>query len=263
VSTSTSRATGAQKTQANPETDAIRRYLADRLATSTKGLERGRLVKLLRRVSSHDLRQSAKVNSTRLFHPLSRRRVRALLRQGAPIRLNLGSGPRKLQGWVNVDVVGMNPDLPWDLRRGIPFPDTSVDAVFFEHVLEHFPLANVFEILDEAKRVLRPGGMVRVGVPDFGRYLLSYAGDKGFIQSNRPNRPTPLLAVAEVALFHGHRSVWDGETLVRTLEEAGFTEVTVRGFGESEIAPPPDTPMREPESLYAEGRKPQQKTSSG
>ena len=123
---------------------------------------------------------------------------------------------------MNIDILGMEPDLYWDLRSGIPFPDGSAEAVFLEHVIEHFTLADDLDLLVECRRVLAPGGIVRLGVPDFGRYLESYAGDGAFIDEQRPGRPTRLLAVGEVALGHGHRSVWDGETLERVLTEAGF-----------------------------------------
>jgi hypothetical protein len=91
-------------------------------------------------------------------------------------------------------------------------------------------------------------------VPDFGRYLTSYAGDHAFLESERPGRPTPLLAVAEVALSHGHRSVWDAETLELALGETGFTEARRREFGDSDLDPAPDRPERRGETVYAEGR---------
>ena len=91
---------------------------------------------------------------------------------------------------------------------------------------------------------------------DFGRYAESYAGDRVFLERERPGRPTPLLAMAEVALGHGHRSVWDAETLEAALEEVGLVEVSRRNFGDSGIEPAPDRPERESETVYAEGRAP-------
>jgi hypothetical protein len=108
-------------------------------------------------------------------------------------------------------------------------------------------------MLEECRRVLAPGGIVRVGVPDFGRYLESYAADGGLVERLRPGRPTRLLAVAEVALGHGHRSVWDGETLELALREARFSDVRRRAYGDSALDPAPDNPLREPETVYAEG----------
>ncbi len=247
---------GEGPTGAQEAPKSIESYLAERHAAATKGLSRGPAAQLVRRVSSPGMRASAKANGTILLAPLTRRKVRALLAEGRPIRLNLGSGPRRVAGWVNLDILGMDPDLHWDLQRGIPFPDASVQATFLEHVLEHFAMEDALRVLRECRRVLVPGGVVRAGVPDFGLYMRSYAEDGDVIERLRPGRPTPLLAVAEVALQHGHRSVWDAMTLERALKEAGFADVRARPFGDSSLEPVPDTEMREPESVYAEGTKP-------
>jgi predicted SAM-dependent methyltransferase len=238
-----------------PLVGELRRYLQEREASRTRGLERGRAVQLLRRVSPFELRQAAKMRGTVLLAPIERRKARRLLADPAPLRLHLGAGTHRPPGWVNVDVLGMSPDLHWDLRRRLPFPDGSAEAVFLEHVLEHYPLAAGLDLLEECHRVLAPGGIVRVGVPDFGRYLESYAGDGAFVERLRPGRPTRLVAVGEVALGHGHRSVWDAETLELVLTEAGFSDVRRRGFGDSALDPAPDNPEREPESVYAEGTR--------
>jgi predicted SAM-dependent methyltransferase len=238
--------------------NAIRAYLEERQSAATRGLERGRGADLLRRVMPHGMRQSAKVNGTKLLVPWSKVRIRRLVEAsaGKPFKLHLGSGGHPLEGWVNIDILGMEPDLYWDLRSGIPFPDGSADAVFLEHVIEHFTLADDLELLEECRRVLVPGGIIRLGVPDFGRYLMSYAGDGAFIEELRPGRPTRLLATAEVALGHGHRSVWDGETLEKVLTECGFSDARRRDWGDSDLDPAPDSEKRRPESVYAEARRP-------
>lgn len=232
----------------------IRRYLSERHAQATRGAERGVGAAVLRKVSTHSFRQTAKLKGTRLVHPLSRRRIASL--PPGPQKLHLGSAGNYLEGWVNVDLIGMEADVTWDLRSGIPFPDGSAEAVVLEHVIEHFTLADDLDLLAECFRVLAPGGLVRLGVPDFGRYIESYAGDGSFIDEVRPGRPTRLLALGEVALSHGHRSVWDGETLARVLTESGFEGARVCAWGESELEPAPDSKRREAESVYAEARKP-------
>jgi predicted SAM-dependent methyltransferase len=232
----------------------IRVYLHERRLGATKGLPRGWPVRVIRRVTTHSQRQAAKLHATTLFVPVTLLKARRLARDGN-LRLHLGCGTHKLPEWINVDIFGMHPDLHWDLRRRLPFSDNAATAVFLEHVLEHFALADGISMLEECHRVLGPGGKIRVGVPDFGSYLLSYASDGEFIERNRPGRPTRLLAVAEVALSHGHRSVWDRDTLVRTLEEAGFADVEVRPFGDSSIQSDLDSASRKGESVYAEGVK--------
>ena len=192
--------------------------------------------------------------ATTAVAPWSRMRAGGVCREGSSPRLHLGCGATRLDGWVNVDRVGSRADLYWDLGRPLPFPAGSASAVFLEHVLEHFELSDAARLVRDCRRVLAPGGVIRVGVPDFGRYARSYAGDQSWIAAVRPGRPTPFLAMAEVANRHGHRSIWDAETLVHLLVDAGFRDVAERAFSDSAIVPPPDSAARAPETLYVEAR---------
>jgi predicted SAM-dependent methyltransferase len=239
-----------------PANRNIRTYLAYIKAQEAYRLPRGAAVRLVRRLSSPRLRDAARLYGTNLLAPITSRRARAIIAARTDLRLHLGSGTNRLPGWVNVDLLGMGSDLAWDLRRRLPFPDASAQAAFLEHVIEHFTLADALALLEECHRVLRPGGTIRVGVPDLGRYIHSYTGDRELIEQARPNRPTSLLAVAEVTQFHGHRSAYDAETLVMLLEGAGFVDVDSRGFRESKtLEPVPDLEERRLETLYAEGTK--------
>jgi predicted SAM-dependent methyltransferase len=241
---------------AGPASRSIGAYVAYLKDERSRGLPRGAAARLLRRASTPGLRDAARLHATALLAPIIGRRTRAIAARHADLRLHLGSGDNKLPGWVNIDLLGTGSDLPWDLRRRLPFPDGSAQAAFLEHVIEHFTLARALELLKDCHRVLAVGGVVRVGVPDLGRYIRSYTGDRELIEQARPNRPTPLLAVAEVAQFHGHLSAYDGETLVMLLEEAGFVDVGVRGFGESKaLDTVPDLEERRLESIYAEGTR--------
>jgi ubiquinone/menaquinone biosynthesis C-methylase UbiE len=57
--------------------------------------------------------------------------------------------------------------VPHDLRRGIPFGDSTVDAVYHSHLLEHMTREAARALLAEALRVLKPGGVQRIVVPDW------------------------------------------------------------------------------------------------
>lgn len=118
----------------------------------------------------------------------------------------------------------------------------SVDGSFIEHVLEHIGLDDVFHLLDECRRVLRPGGVMRVSVPDFRKYAESYLGDPSFLEELRPRRPTRLLAVDEVIHRHGHRSVWDAPTMVSALAAADFVDPQESAFHRSKLPNIPDAP---------------------
>jgi len=207
--------------------------------------------RLLRSVSSASGRLLARRVLTMAASPLQRRKAGALSRQ-ATLRLHLGSSINHLSEWINIDLMGDGADLVWDLTRPLPFPDGSVDAIFHEHVLEHLPLPTATSLMKDCQRVLKQGGVLRIGVPDAGAYLESYCNDGVFVSSNRPDRPTRLLAIQEVFFDHGHRSAYDFETLALLFEHTGFCSVEHRSFGDSRIQPCPDGEGRRAETLYVE-----------
>jgi len=89
--------------------------------------------------------------------------------------LNLGCGARHHPDWVNVDFTSGSPDvLAHDLKTPLPFPEGIFDAVYHSHVLEHLPRAAAPGFLAECRRVLRPGGVIRVAVPDLERIARTY-----------------------------------------------------------------------------------------
>lgn len=130
----------------------------------------------------------------------------------------------------------------------------TVAAIFHEHLLEHLPLDAAVGLLYDSYRVLVLDGVLRIGVPDAGAYLHSYANpEDGFIEQVRPDRPTRLLAVQEVFQHHGHRSAYDFETLRYLLEAVGFRGVERRPSGDSRLTTCPAADDRRAETLYVEG----------
>jgi SAM-dependent methyltransferase len=89
--------------------------------------------------------------------------------------LNLGCGHRYRANWVNVDFTTTGDGvIAHNLTQGIPFPDASFDLVYHSHVLEHFSKAGAVPFLQECYRVLRPGGILRVVVPDLEQIARMY-----------------------------------------------------------------------------------------
>lgn len=210
-----------------------------------------RLRRILKNVVPVGLRGTARMVITDLSAPLARRRVPSLLALH-PLLLHLGSGGEHKDGWVNVDLAGDPVELAWNLARPLPFPAGTVDAVFHEHLLEHIPLAAGAALMRECRRVLKPGGVLRIGVPDAGRLVRSYADDDGYLESLHPGRPTSLLAVQELFYWHRHRTMYDFETLDFLVRTARFERVQERQFGDSALDPAPDTERRRAETLYVE-----------
>jgi SAM-dependent methyltransferase len=82
-----------------------------------------------------------------------------------PVRLHLGCGEVRYDGYVGVDIrEDVHPDVVADLRTIWPWPDSSVDEVVAEDVFEHLP--DKLHSLRELYRVLRPNGRALIQVPD-------------------------------------------------------------------------------------------------
>lgn len=153
-----------------------------------------------------------------------------------------------------------------DLSKGIPFPDGSVDVVYHSHLLEHLDRPVASEFMGEVRRVLKPGGVQRVVVPDLERLcrdLLEHlercssdpderaAHDEyvaelieqsvrreayGMRGQRGPWRAVERLLVGD-ARRRGetHQWLYDRANLSALLERTGFAEIAVRSFDTSRI----------------------------
>jgi predicted SAM-dependent methyltransferase len=81
------------------------------------------------------------------------------------MKLNLGSGQLRLEGYINVDLFDPTADLKCDIRK-LPFDDCTVDEIIASHVIEHFDHMEAFSVLAEWKRVLKVGGTLIIETPE-------------------------------------------------------------------------------------------------
>jgi predicted SAM-dependent methyltransferase len=189
------------------------------------------------------------------------------LRGEKGLSLNVGSGGRGLASWVNVDAVRHPRDqtLTCDIRRGLPFSDGSVARVMAEHIIEHVSFRHDLPaVLREFHRVLQPGGLVRIVVPDGRRLAEAYVrndrqlwGALG-LDPLPADMPTPMAMLNHVFRQGGeHQFAYDFETLRWALGNAGFADIRQCSCGESsdpQLAI--DREEHAPYSLYVEARKP-------
>lgn len=178
-----------------------------------------------------------------------------------PARINLGSGPHRKTGYLNIDLFPGG-DLTLDLRRALPFESNCCEEIFSEHCLEHFDYPGaVSDLLRECLRVLRPGGHLRFSVPDTEWPLTDYPkGDAGdYFRACAANpwwHPGDCTTRLEHINYHfrqagEHRFAYDEETARKLLQRVGFVEVQRVAFDLTV-----DSPHREIGSLFITARKP-------
>lgn len=89
--------------------------------------------------------------------------------------LNLGCGSRYHKDWTNIDIVPYSSEvIQHDISSGIPLPTASCAVVYHAALIEHLRYDNVPPFLAECHRVLKPGGIIRVGVPDLEKTCQLY-----------------------------------------------------------------------------------------
>jgi predicted SAM-dependent methyltransferase len=179
--------------------------------------------------------------------------------------------------------------------RGIPFDDNTFDVVYHSHFLEHLDREAAASFLLECHRVLKPGGTLRVVVPDLELLVKWYwesldeldrgntdaesrherviydlfdqmvrrsssgtAGQKPWVR-----RIERVIRGNAAATGENHRWMYDRYSLGRMLTRLGFTAIRVHSASTSSIAGwercfldyDPDGKIYKPESLYVEGMK--------
>lgn len=96
-------------------------------------------------------------------------------RPSKPTLLNLGCGRQVHSEWVNIDLEATSPEvIEHDVTQGIPFDEGTFEAVYHSHILEHLKPVDGKALLDECFRVLKPGGVLRIVVPDLERIARLY-----------------------------------------------------------------------------------------
>jgi SAM-dependent methyltransferase len=129
------------------------------------------------------------------------------------VKLNIGSGDITIPGFVNVDIKdGVD-------ARKLPYADGTVDVVYSSHLLEHFDYNDeVPAVLAEWVRVLRPGGLLRISVPDVDKFckerneINSFIYDRMFLGGHKDANDR-------------HGSVFDAKKLKQIMGMAGIGNI--------------------------------------
>lgn len=201
-----------------------------------RALQPSRYVRVLKRECKRQFKQ-------RVTDPRS---IRAYFEAGGVAKLQIGVGANVRKGWLNTDINPVNPDIVhMDATVRMPFDDGVFDYVFCEHMIEHIPYPAGGEMLRECRRVLRPGGRIRVCTPDLAKILRLYAGPRTPIEdtyvawSIREFVPEadgidPTFTINNFMRNWGHQFIYNEAILERALLRAGFSDVVKRELGVSD-----------------------------
>lgn len=160
--------------------------------------------------------------------------VKGLIKKHKKTMLNIGCGTDYKKDWINVDNNSDNNieklDLNWDLRNPLPFEDGSVDYIFNEHFFEHLTVEEARISMADLMRVLKPGGVMRIAMPDLESIVEHYI--------NVPLDKDPVIKKYNIDFvktraewmnmsfrWWGHMWLYDWEELVRRINEVGYTNV--------------------------------------
>jgi predicted SAM-dependent methyltransferase len=202
-----------------------------------------------------------------------------------PVKVNLGSGLRVAPGWINVDgsikvlaakwprfarglayklltdksvtkaefceLLSNNVFVHGDLRYGVPLPDSTADFIFTSHTLHHLYTDEARALLADALRVLKPGGTIRIAVPNLEYIFSLYQRGRRedaltffFYQSKPRNQ------------LSSRRYQYDFELMRQMLAAAGYHPIRRCAFRQGRT---PDLELldnRPEESLFVEADKP-------
>lgn len=149
-----------------------------------------------------------------------------LKRRGGAFKLNLGCGTNKLEGWENHDA-----DV--DVTKPLPWGDATADFIFIEHCIEHVSYHQALGFFREARRVLKPDGVLRVTVPSIEQIMKR--GDEDYFKfaSKWSKEPTKRGAMRAIVECHGHQFAWTASMLEASLYVAGFDGVQQQELGRS------------------------------
>lgn len=171
--------------------------------------------------------------------------AREYLKQQGVRKLQIGTGPNRLQGWFNTDISPAGEGIyHLDASQNFPFQENTFDYIFSEHQIEHFTYYEGLQMLKECRRVLKPGGRIRIITPDMDIIIALRSPQKSDIQRDYVRwhienfypemaRDRDIFVINNAFSGFGHRFLYDYETLKESIEKAGFTNVLRMPYGQS------------------------------
>ena len=147
------------------------------------------------------------------------------------MKLHIGCGQKFLPGYKHLDVLeSEHIDYVCNASNLEMIDDESVSEIYACHILEHVRRDEALPVLREWCRVIKPGGEIRIAVPDFDAVVAEYALNKD------ASKIQGLLYGGQTYEFNFHYVAYDFDMLKELLEVAGFHDV--RKYDWRDFLPP-------------------------
>lgn len=176
-------------------------------------------------------------------------------------RLNWGCGGHTLPGWINSDnKQASDINLSCDIREGLPLDPDSIDYVVSIHAFPEVPYDAIVPVLSELKRVLKPGGVLRLALPDLLKGVRAYErGDRDYFMVPDEDAKSLGAKLVTQLIWYGYsRTLFTFGFIQELLEKAGYVDVRECNYRQtaSRHAAIIDLDNREQETLFVEAVKP-------
>jgi len=189
--------------------------------------------------------------------------IRTLSFKKKLIKLHIGCGTNYFDGWLNIDNNSDNNinklDVNWDLRYPLSIKESTVDFIYNEHFLEHLTVEEGQGVLRDFFRILRPGGVARIAMPDLEisirRYLKPDWKTDPLINKFGFKFKTRAERINTVFRSWGHKWLYNDEELKRRLEESGFKNIVKCKFHKSKYRDLRNLETRKESTLIMEAKK--------
>lgn len=139
------------------------------------------------------------------------------------MKLHLGCGNKRLDGFINVDILQTDAvDIIDDVSTLEKFENMSADLIYACHVLEHFKRKEYFKVLERWTDILRHDGTLRLSVPDFSKVCQLYSNGEFKL-----NDVLGLLFGGQTYLYNFHYMVFDYDFLKKDLQKLGYRDIRI------------------------------------
>ena len=173
-------------------------------------------------------------------------------------RLHWGCGNVTATGWINTDVADLaGIDIRCDVVGGLPFADNSIDCISTQHALQYVELYDQWKALDEQRRVLKPGGVLRLCLPDLDQAIAAYQGGQRDYFYSHDRRTISGEFIAQVLGWGHAKTLFTYEFAEELVVDVGFRSCHRVGYRETVSRYPEIVELddREGESFFLEAFK--------